>query len=281
MTLRNRLLLLGITLLTLFGTQAGAQENVFDCNRSKEFGRYLFFTHQYELARHELERVNFFCEFDSSSNLMLLQTFRKLRLFDNENAFFNLMRVNETLYSARLDYRDEFIRSLMAQGRYRDVIEHIDAGFDFNQKAENHLGALLLQQKWTEASSFASKQETTGSISYNLLKDVAGKSVQTKRKKPWVAAAMSVLLPGSGKAYCTYWGDAAISFSFIASSTFMTYRAFNKYGSHSVYPWIAGGIAASYYLANIYGAHQSATRYNNNLNHTYVHETERILFSDY
>jgi len=96
-----------------------------------------------------------------------------------------------------------------------------------------------------------------------------------------LASLISVIVPGAGKMYCGYWGDGALSFLFSASSTFFTIRGFNKYGSKSVYPWIIGGLAVSYYSANIYGGATSAIRYNTNIDHTFIHETEEILYSDY
>ena len=92
---------------------------------------------------------------------------------------------------------------------------------------------------------------------------------------------MSAVIPGSGKMYCGYWGDGLVSLLFSASSAFFSYRAFNKYGTEKVYPWIAGGLAVSYYTGNVYGGYKAAKRYNNNLNNEFTKQTEHILFSDY
>jgi hypothetical protein len=45
--------------------------------------------------------------------------------------------------------------------------------------------------------------------SYKLtgLQGIAVRSYSSKEKSPALAAIMSAILPGAGKAYCGYWGD--------------------------------------------------------------------------
>jgi TM2 domain-containing membrane protein YozV len=121
----------------------------------------------------------------------------------------------------------------------------------------------------------------TNSIKMNALVGIAALGYEAPHKKPWLAALMSALVPGTGKMYSGYWGDGIISLLFTASSSFFTYRAFNKYGPDKVYPWIAGGLAVSYYAGNIYGGHKAAVRHNNNIEHGFIHQTEQVLFTGY
>lgn len=272
-------ILLGLFFLFQF-CLVGAQTNIVsDCSRSKEFARYLYFTHQYELARHELERINYFCDPDSSIQLLLLQSLRKLELFPEANRFFNQAQHFSAYLSQ--EYRNEYIRLQMVQGRYDEVLGHIHSGMVFDQQPEHHLGVLLLKQDWKQAYSQSLNYSGIESIKMNALRGIAVKGVSLGRKSPWLAALMSVILPGSGKIYCGYWGDGAIAFTFSASTAFLAVRAFNKYGSDSVYPWIVSGLAASYYLGNIYGGHKAAERYNHQINHQLTHEAQEALFSDY
>jgi TM2 domain-containing membrane protein YozV len=257
-----------------------AQENLFDCENSKSFANYLFRTGQFELARHELERIGFFCKIDSSSQLNLLQSYRKLKQYNKANSFFSSKSFQE-LTSLNPDFRQEYIRLQMSQQYYNKVQEAIQQGFSFKEEKEHLLATNLLLGKWEIAYGQSLDIKGLESFKLNALKNIAEKSVQAKRKKPWLATMMSVVVPGSGKMYCGYWGDGVISFLFSASSGFFAYRAFTKYGSENVYPWLVGGLAFSYYSANIYGGNRAAIRYNDNLNHSFIHETEKVLYSDY
>lgn len=256
------------------------QQNLFDCDNSKRFANYLYNTGQYELSQHELERIVFFCEMDSSSELMLLKSYRKLKKFNDANLFFVGKSMSD-ISTLAPDFRLEYIRLQMAQQNYSQVQNAIQQGLNFNEKSEHLLGATLLQKDWNAAYKLSQVDIPNPSFKLVGLTKVAQESYFAKRKKPWVATLLSVVLPGSGKAYSGYWGDGAISFLFTASSSFFAYRAFQKYGTNNVYPWIIGGLAVSYYSANIYGGNRAAVHFNDNLDHGFIHETEDLLFSDY
>ena len=257
-----------------------AQINIFDCNNSRKFATYLYNTQQYELAQHELERIGFFCGNDSITQLILLKSYRKLNRFDRANSYFESKTLTE-INQLSPEYREEYIRLLMSQQLYGQVQQTIQQGFDFKEKQEHLLGTELLLGHWKEAYQMSKEPIPARNFKIEGLKSIAERSYSSKRKKAWLATLMSVIVPGSGKAYSGYWGDGAVSFLFTTSTSFFAYRAFNKYGTQKVYPWIVGGLAASYYAANIYGGNRAAIRYNDNLNHHFIHETEQLLYSDY
>jgi hypothetical protein len=276
----TRLINLTFIFLLVSVIQSAGQNNLFDCGNSRNFAGYLYNTGQYDLSEQEFERIGFFCEFDSTSNLMLLKTYRKLKKFDKEEFFYNSQEPGK-LNRLPADYRDEYIRMLMAEQKYSDVQKTINSGLAVRQEYEHMLGSELLLKNWEKAYQMSRQDMPKVNFKIAGLRKVAEKSYQAKRKSPVLASLLSVIIPGAGKMYCGYWGDGAMSFLFTASSTFFAVRGFNKYGSKSVYPWIIGGLAASYYTANIYGGATSAKRYNDNIDHTFIHETEAILYSDY
>ena len=271
---------LTVLLLFVFVIHTVGQNNLYDCKNSKNFATYLFNTGQYELSKHELERINFFCDFDSTIQLMLLKSYRKLNLFKQEELFYVTNGI-ENFDRLSGDFRDEYIRLLMTEKRYGEVQKILDERKTFSQQYEYRLGTELLLKNWEKAYQISQTNVARMNFKIMGLKHIAEKSYGAKRKSPWLAALMSVVLPGSGKAYCGYWGDGAISFTFTASTAFFAIRGFNKYGTRSVYPWIIGGLAVSYYAANIYGGATSAKRYNNNLDYSFINETEKVLYSDY
>jgi hypothetical protein len=257
-----------------------AQSNIFDCDHSKKFATYLFNTAQFGLALHELERVNYLCDTDSETQLLLLKTYRKVNKFDVANNFFSSKTFDQLLTMSD-PYKQEYIKLKMSQQKYSEVSDLIDQGFDFKGQQEHLIGSALLLKQWNKAYSMLQQTDEVNSLKMNGLKKIAQESHHAIRKKPWLATLMSVVIPGSGKMYSGYWADGAMSLLFTASSGFFAYRSFNKYGPDKIYPWIAGGIAISYYTANIYGGNRAAVNYNNNLDHQFIHETEHLLFSDY
>jgi|GEM_PF-793711 len=267
-------------ILLVFNLSLLGQENLYDCDKSRTFADYLYNTGQYELSLHELERISYFCSFDSASQLMMLKSYRKLKYFEKEELFFASQK-NPLLSNLSLEYRDEYVRMLMEKQNYHAVKQLITDGFDFSQTPEHQLGTALLLQNWEEAYKLSLESKPENSYKLTGLQGIAVRSYSSKRKSPALAAIMSAILPGAGKAYCGYWGDGVISFLFSASTTFFAIRGFEKYGTQSVYPWIVGGLAFSYYSSNIYGGAASAKRYNSNLDHSFIHETEKILYSDY
>lgn len=269
-----------VFLFCIVANQVFAQDSIFDCDNSKNFAKYLFNSNQYELAQHELERIGFFCEQDSVTQLMLLKSYRKLQLFNDVNLFF--MGRNETdLNAMSPEFRLEYIRGLMIQEDFQLVRNRFAKGLNLDEEYEYQLGTSLLLMNWNEAYNLSQKSDNKVSFKLTGLRRIAEESYHAKRKKAWLATLMSALVPGSGKMYCGYWGDGVISFLFTASSSFFASRAFNKYGSDKVYPWLAGGLAISYYAGNIYGGNRAAIHYNEHINHEFIHETESILYSDY
>jgi hypothetical protein len=269
-----------LSIFLLLALQSRSQSNLFDCDHSREFASHLFNTAQYDLALHELERVNYLCRPDSNSLLLLLKTYRKTNHSNAAFEFFNKYNFEE-LNQLNPDFRQEYIRLLMTEKQYTNVQQLITKDFDFKEKEAYHIGTMLLLEQWNEAYLLAQKTDNKQGIKLAGMKQIATQSHLAKRKSPFLATLMSVVLPGSGKMYSGFWADGAMPLLFTASSAFFAYRAFDKYGTQKVYPWIAGGIAVSYYTANIYGGNRAAILYNNNLNHSFIHETEHYLYADY
>ncbi len=279
MTRYIKRIILSIAAALLLNT-AYAQSTLYDCENSHKFANYLYNTKQYSLAIHELERINYFCDTDSATRLIMIKTYRKLKEYDKANQFYTSANFDQ-LKKMNPEYRLEYMRLLMLQNKYAEVQKSIEKGLDFRQKNEYSLGIELLQQNYSEAYALSKQYSEQQSFVMHGLTTIAQKSYQTTRKKPWLSMLMSAVIPGSGKMYCGYWGDGLVSLLFSASSAFFSYRAFNKYGTEKVYPWIAGGLAVSYYTGNVYGGYKAAKRYNNNLNNEFTKQTEHILFSDY
>ena len=97
-----------------------------------------------------------------------------------------------------------------------------------------------------------------------------------KTKSPGFALFLSAIVPGSGKWYTGSFGTFASSFitigSFIAGSVVTGIQTEWK----SWQPYVFGACGLVLYITDLYGAYQSAKRYNDSLFRIMCEETERL-----
>ena len=102
-----------------------------------------------------------------------------------------------------------------------------------------------------------------------------------RRKKPWLAATYSAIIPGSGKIYSKNAKEGVTSLFFVTALGYQSFRAFKKRGSKAVSGWIYGGLSLGFYLGNIYGSQQSAKNYNTRKLNTIYHEVDERIIDRY
>ena len=74
------------------------------------------------------------------------------------------------------------------------------------------------------------------------------------RKSPWVAAALSAVVPGLGRVYIGRWPDGLISFLLVGLTAGLSAQGFYDDGRDSVRGWILAGFGALLYAGNVYGS---------------------------
>ena len=140
-----------------------------------------------------------------------------------------------------------------------------------------NLGYYWSRQQYDSLFAYNRQNGAVLSASYPRLYSLTGEFEQQKYKKPALALAMSAVLPGSGKAYSGRWGDAAVSFLFVTTGAYASYRAFSKKGISSFNGWLFGGIAFSFYASNLYGSFKAARNHNEQVRNQYQHDAEDII----
>jgi hypothetical protein len=81
-----------------------------------------------------------------------------------------------------------------------------------------------------------------------------------KYKSLTTAAILSTIIPGTGKIYTGEIGDGITS---LVATVFTTYLAVTNFNAnHKFRGWLFGGLAAFFYVGNIYGSAASAQIYN-------------------
>jgi tetratricopeptide (TPR) repeat protein len=97
------------------------------------------------------------------------------------------------------------------------------------------------------------------------------------QKSPWLAGAMSTVLPGSGKIYAGRTADGLYSLVLIAGASWLAYEGFRDAGTSSFKGWFFGGAATLFYVGNIYGATVAVRLYNERFKESLAHEVAAQL----
>lgn len=264
MTQLNKLLLLPF--LFLINYQALAQD-IFDKTHSEDFANYLFREGQYKLAAIEYERIYFLAPTDTSnfSNILLAWRFSgetEAAFSFGESHFKADFTTNATLAK-----QQAFNKMLL---RHNDIKPFLDqSALKTFDKNTYYLSALLIQENFKAAHDFVA---TNPQVDKSIVQ-LSQEADNLKYKSPFVAAAMSTVLPGSGKFYAGYWKDGLMSLLFTSLTVFQAYRGFDRRGTKSALGWIYGAIGTGFYIGNIYGSYHTAKRKNNALKHSIVEKT--------
>jgi hypothetical protein len=267
-----RILLLLIISFTTFG------QDIFSYENSRKYGEYLIKSGQFELASKEFERLVFLVPNNDTLKTNLLRAYR----LSNQNS----------LGIAKLSV----LYDNPSKVPYSSALEYTKLQ--------------MQNQSWPEAKKFWNQNENFSSddkVLFNVtseifnnnfniarisLKDlknpenelgVGYRSIlekETHKKSPALAALMSTVLPGSGKAYSNNWKDGLVSLIFTAGMAFQSYRNFNKFGTNNHRGWIYGGIGLGFYLGNIYGSVKSTKDFNRKKINALKHEAS-ALFNTY
>lgn len=251
-----------LLLFLIFIWSYGMTQNIFNAENSKKFARYLFNTQQFELAATEYERILTIDHSDSMVLSRLLETYRLGNLCNN--SFNNLQQFKIDRYFSNKTVADGYLKLALTCNCCFDKRNFSKALTKINHEKRvfYELGNYLLSNQKDSLSKLTFHNYHILSKSYPRILKSVEKMEAFKKKSPGLAMAMSTILPGSGKAYSGYWGDAMMSLVFVASNAWISYRGFNKKGVKSANGWIFGSISFGFYLGNIWGSGKAAQTYN-------------------
>jgi hypothetical protein len=259
MILLTKRILVFIYFIFFFGI--GNTQNLFNSENLKKFAGYLQYTHQFELAANEYERILSITPGDTGIYKNLLEVYR---LGNDCNSFPRLETFRVNQYFQHTDIASEYLKlSLTCNCNYNNPLfsEALKA-LDPNKKAFYEMGRYIFSED-EESMILYSKNNT--SILVTNFPDIlssAQKIELMNEKSPFIAASMSALLPGSGKAYSEFWGDAIMSFLFVSTNAWLSYQGFKKKGIESATGWIFGTISFGFYTGNIWGSANAAKNRN-------------------
>ncbi len=280
MTRWSKILIIHIPLLWLAVSSLVAQQNIMDFNHSLKFARYLHSTRQYSFAAHEYERINFLWPNDSNVVLELVQTYRLNHQCEKFETAGKLLSLDNRLYTNPV-YTKEYLRYALQCKINEPEFSELSSLLPPEDEAFYTLSHFLIHRKYNDAFLFNRTHSDLLKSAHHELMDLTGRFEDQKYKKPGIALLLSSIVPGSGKAYTGRWGDALISFLFVTTNAYASYRAFNKKGVKSANGWIFGGIAISFYSANLFGSFKAARQHNETLQSTYQQNAENIIYHSF
>jgi len=261
-------------------SSVSSQENLLDYDNSLKFARYLKSSQQYDFATDEYERLNFLWPGDTTISLELVHVYRLNQQCNRLDFSYELLKKNITRSHSLLTAKEYLAFSLTCKSESERFTE-ISALF---QPAERHfyeLSHLWVNKKYDMAFAYNRENENTIKDSKPALYNLTYDFENVNYKSPALAVIMSAVIPGSGKAYSNRWGDALVSFLFVGTNAYASYRAFNKKGIKSVNGWVFGGIAFSFYSANLWGSAKAAKWYNSDLQKRYQDNAENIIYNSF
>ncbi len=251
-----------------------------DYSNSLKFAKYLSATNQYKLASQEYERINFLWPNHNDVIFELIHNYRLGGDCEKIDYCLQLVSKNDLLHTDE-NFSKEILRFSLNCKSHGDQYFKILESLNRNEKIFYTFSYYWVNSKPEQVRNlFLTEKEDLNKINPQLY-DITKSFCDLKYKKPWAAALMSSVFPGSGKAYSKRWGDALISFLFVSSNAFVSYRAFNKKGATSFNGWFFGGLAFSFYSANIWGSAKAAKTYNNDLINKYQLNAEQVIYNSY
>ncbi len=116
---------------------------------------------------------------------------------------------------------------------------------------------------WSEARRRLDAQRAPGPADWALQdNDFIVRHEQLPHRSPWVAALLSTLLPGAGRAYLGRWGDGVFSLLLVGVPAGFAAHDFYVHGFGNGAGWVLTALAGVFYAGDVYGSAVGAVVWN-------------------
>ena len=148
----------------------------------------------------------------------------------------------------------------------REVLPHVTDARQ-HAEAEQLIGlSYLMQKQWSEAGEVFKTLQRSGipSVSQKaaMYHSYAKNGAGLPTRSPFLAGALSTVVPGAGRLYTGRFSDALTSLFIVGLTGWQAYDGFQRDGLSSVKGWTLGTLSGIFYVGNIYGSIISARVYN-------------------
>ncbi len=236
-------------------------QNIYDSTNTLNYAKFLYSSHEYKLASEEFDRLLFITK--NNNDTLKYFSVKAKRLSGNiDEAYSKIITFypNDVFNSNLLS--TEYIKILINKKDYSFANSEIPKlkTLDSNEKVFFMATTELLLGNYDKGRAIINNN--INNLYLEPFKPILLEQSKIRRKNPYLASGLSVIIPGLGQTYSGNWKDGIFAFIISGSSIFQTYRNFSKYGTSNAYSWITSAIAAAFYTANIYGAAKASNKYN-------------------
>ncbi|MFC1724374.1 hypothetical protein ACFL4T_02015 [candidate division KSB1 bacterium] len=135
----------------------------------------------------------------------------------------------------------------------------------------NHIRLKQWQYARTTLKNLLELNKQTGKQLYDLYADLDKNNIPV-RKKPFISALFSAVIPGLGKVYCGRYSDGI--YSFLVNGIFI-YAAVNSHNhGYKTRTAVLTGAASVFYLGNVYGSYLAANVVNRENEDNFIQHLE-------
>lgn len=258
----------------------GQEPQLFDQGHSQRFADHLFKSGQYEFAAREYERLLFLAPQNDTFQLQVLRAYRLSN--QTERGLRRSLDFFPKPAHMPWPFALEYTKLGLTARQFENTLTFLEESPVFPEADQKIVQSsiFLFTDRFQEARQRIIAIRDTTHFLYPAYQDLTQKALKGPYKKPWLAGGLSVLVPGSGKAYAGQWKDGLVSLIFTAGMAFQSYRGFSQQGIRSAKGWIYGGLGLGFYLGNVYGSVKAAKQHNSRLRDAIKHETS-ALFTTY
>ncbi|MFO7924198.1 MAG: hypothetical protein R6U58_10945 [Bacteroidales bacterium] len=237
-------------------------QDLFDSIRTREYADYLYQSGSYSEAIDEYERFvdQFFA--GEKSRYRLVNSYRRAGLHDKAMLRINELWDNPTTVSPLI--AKEFFALKIINTGTDNLLESINGNTVLSDTEKMFFSSayLLINDEYNKAHSILNKNIYPGNAALTSFRQFAVEGMILPRKSPLLSAALSAVIPGTGKFYTGQWQDGIMALVMVGTSAWQSYRAFSHSGIKSPYGWVFGTVGAVFYISNITGSIKSANRFN-------------------
>ena len=276
-------LLLIIFLTTTLLSFAAAEEPIeyYTPENVRKFADFLYQQGDYLRAAGEYQRYLFYISEDVTESEQIRYKIALCYRFagDSEQAIQNFESVlqlhPQSQFASRAYYQigaTYFLQDQFEQSTrfLSEALPHIT---DTRQhaEAEQLIGlSYLMQKQWSEAGEVFKTLRGSDVIAVrekaSVYHNYAEVGEQLPTRSPFLAAALSTILPGAGRLYTGFRiGDALTSLVTVGFTGWQAYDDFRRDGLSSVKGWTFGTLCGIFYVGNVYGSVISARVYNRHI----------------
>ena len=153
-----------------------------------------------------------------------------------------------------------YLTFLFSLGEYSEVRRSIRSKYNEKEWGQEFIAkSYFFEAKFDSSIQFAQALQTP--LSQKMI-NLSHEGLALHNRSPFLAGAMSAIIPGSGKMYAGRFWDGLQAFSMVVAPAYNAYDHFKTKGIKTFEGWLWTSVATWFYLSDIYGSVKACYEYN-------------------